>query len=147
MQSLQINTGEIKLAINDDPNRVIAFNPSNALFAERFYNLMGDFKSRLIEYRVRMDELEKHGDTDENGIVLNIQEHIDIVKEANNFMRAKIDDLFGVGTSQTVFGDALVMDAFTQFFEGILPFIQQARKDKINKYSNKRNEHSHRRAA
>lgn len=137
MQSISVNTGEIRLAINDDPQRVIAFNPNDALFAEKFYRLMGDFKRALTEYQNQIEALENDKATNEDGVPVNFEERLTVLKNASEFIRKQIDTLFGPGTSTIVFGDSLVMDAYAQFFEGILPFIQKARTDKVAQYSNK----------
>jgi hypothetical protein len=53
-------------------------------------------------------------------------------------MRGQIDVLFGEGTSQKAFGNALELGMFEQFFSGITPFVQTVRKEKIAKYTNAR---------
>lgn len=137
-QSLHIDTGEIRLAINDDSNRVIVFNPSDVLFAERFYEMAGTFEKTLTQYQGQMDALEKVKEVDENGVPVNAEARTKLVKEICTYFREQIDELFGAGTSQTVFGNSLNMYAFTQFFEGITPFIKQARTRKVETYTNKR---------
>lgn len=136
MNSLQISTGEKRIAINGDPERVIVFNPSDVLFAERFYRLIGEFQERLTQYQVVSRELDKNKAVDENDLPVNMQERIDLVKEACMYIYEKIDVLFGEGTSLKVFEDALSLDAVTQFFDGITSFIQPARAEKIAKYTN-----------
>lgn len=138
MQSLQIDTGEIRLAINNDPERVIVFNPSDVLFAERFYKMAGTLEETVTQYQVRMTALEKETRTDEKGVPINADARMELVKEISTYFRGQIDELFGAGTSQKAFGDTLNMSVFTQFFEGITPFIKQARTDKIQKYTNTR---------
>jgi len=44
----------------------------------------------------------------------------------------------GAGTSQIVFGESLNIDAVVQFFEGIRPYMQKARAEKVAKYTNAR---------
>lgn len=44
MDSIRIDTGGVRLMVNGDPQRVIAFNPHDVVFAERFYALLGEFK-------------------------------------------------------------------------------------------------------
>ncbi len=122
MDSLSIDVGEIRLAINNDPNRVIAFNPSDAGFAERFYKVVEEFRAKSEEYKRQADqEL-----TDEIAI--------GILKDTCLYVRDRIDYVFGAETSQKAFGDALVMDMFAQFFDGITPYIQKVRTAKIEKY-------------
>lgn len=48
-----------------------------------------------------------------------------------------LDDLFGAGTSNTVFGDLLSEYAIGSFIEQITPYIVQVRKGKIDKYTAK----------
>ena len=52
-------------------------------------------------------------------------------------MRDAIDNIFGAGTSQTVFGDAMSPEAIASFFEGITPYFQKASSDRIQKYTNR----------
>jgi len=137
MQSLQINTGEIRLAINDDPNRVIVLRPNDAIFAEKFYKMLGNFQHQFTEYQSKANAVESKTATDDNDIPLNTGERIDLLKEVCQYAHAQIDELIGVGTSQIVFGDSLNIDAIVQFFEGIRPYVQTARAEKVAKYSNK----------
>lgn len=134
MDSIKIDTGVKRISINDDPGRVIVFNPSDVAFAERFYRLIGEFQDKQAEYQRRAEELEQNAVVNENGIPSNLAESLALLREACEFLRAKIDDLFGAGTSEKVFGDALSLDAFEQFFEGITPFVQTARSDKMTRY-------------
>ena len=138
MDSLQINTGEKRIAINDDPNRVIVFNPTDVVFIEKFYRLIGDFQTQFAAYQAKSAELDQNQATDENGIPANAGERLALLRDECLYVRGQIDNLFGPGTSQTVFGDALSLDACNQFFEGVAPFIQKARTEKIQKYTNKR---------
>jgi uncharacterized protein YfcZ (UPF0381/DUF406 family) len=124
MNSLQINTGEIRISINDDPTRIVSFNPSDAGFAERFYKIVGEFEEKLAEFQSKAKDAGN----------LQTIEQITILKETCEFVRMKIDYVFGAGTSQTVFGDSLVLDSFSQFFDGITPYIRKARTEKIAKY-------------
>jgi len=138
MQSLQINTGEIRLAVNNDPERVIVFNPADAMFAERFYNLIGEFQRKIIEYQAKAKQIETNTGVDDNGIPLNASDRIELVKDVCSYIREKIDIIFGAGTSQKAFGDAMELNALSQFFEGITPFVQKERAAKIETYTNKK---------
>lgn len=135
MQSLQINTGEIRLAINNDPNRIIAFNPADVLFAERFYRLFGDFQKTLTQYRPRFEALDADQSTDENGLPANLEARIALAREVCEYIHAEIDKLFGEGTSKTAFNGAMDLNAIRQFFEGVTPFIKQARTEKVAQYT------------
>lgn len=134
MDTIQINAGEKRIAINDDPNRVIVFNPFDAVFAERFYKVIAEFETKAAEYKARYKELAQRAQLDAQGVPVNMQEQIELLKETCMFVRGRIDYVFGAGTAQMVFGDAMVLNAFEQFFAGIAPFIQDARAEKIQKY-------------
>jgi len=127
MRSLQIDAGLVRIAINGDPERVIEFNPGDVLFAERFYQLLAEFEAKESDFSSRADELDRaEGD--------NMGERLAFLHEVCEFMRAKIDALFGAGTSQKAFGDSLSLEMFEQFFTGITPFIKAARNERTAQY-------------
>jgi hypothetical protein len=139
MDSIRIDTGVKRIAINDDPNRVIEFNPEDVSFAERFYGLIKDFETKQVEYDRRSKAIDENKDVDANGIPANTQDGLALLREVCEFMRAEIDALFGAGASQAAFGDALTLDMFEQFFTGITPFIKSARDEKVRRYLNDQN--------
>ena len=49
MDSIRIDTGLKRIAINEDPNRIIEFNPKDLLFAEKFYAMVKEIKTMLKE--------------------------------------------------------------------------------------------------
>ena len=67
MDSLRLD-GVVRLAINDDPERVITFVPDDILFAERFYALLDALKEKEVEYKGRVQELGENDAVDEYGI-------------------------------------------------------------------------------
>jgi len=136
MDSIKINTGEKRICINDDPNKVIIFNPSDVTFAERFYSLIGELETKLQEYKKRGEILDNVTALDSNDIPINLDARLALLRETCEYMRSKIDILFGADTSQKAFGDAMVLEMFEQFFTGITPYIQSVRAEKIAKYSN-----------
>ena len=133
MDSLRIDTGVKKILINDGPE-FIEFNPNDVSFAERFYSLIQEFEVKLKDYQARSDEIDGNKELDGNGIPVNFEARIALMREVCEFIRGKIDHLFGDGTSQRVFGNALSLNMFEQFFTGITPFIQKARYEKVAKY-------------
>lgn len=122
--TIQIHSGEKHIAIERDGKQTgeIVINPSDVLFAEKFYRAMGDFESKLDEYQKRNDGLEA------------IDEKLSLLHEACEFIRGRIDEVFGAGTSQAAFGDTLNLDVFSQFFQGITPHVKQVRSEKIAAY-------------
>ena len=137
MDSLRIDDGVKRIAINDDPGRVIAFNPTDVVFAEKFYALIGEFEIKLKEYQRMSDALESDKATDSNDLPVNMTARISLLREVCEYIRGRIDYLFGVGTSQIAFGDVMAMEVFEQFFAGITPYFQRARSAKVEQYSSK----------
>ncbi len=135
MESIRINNGVKKIMINDDPQRVIEFDPQDILFAERFYTLYGEMQAKQTEFEGREKELRAQVEPDENGIPRNIGALIGHYHEICDYMREKIDLVFGPGTSQTAFGDARNIDMIIQFLDGMTPFVQQTRSNMLEKYA------------
>ncbi len=67
METLQINTGVKQILVNGDSKRVIEFNPSDVLFVEKFYMLIGEFEARAKAYRAQAENLEANKAVDEYG--------------------------------------------------------------------------------
>lgn len=133
-QSIRIDTGEVRLLINDDENRVIAFNPNDISFLEAFFELLEDFEKKEKEFRNEERVLNANKDVDKHGFPKNIKGKIALTRKICRYMREKVDSVFGEGTSDTAFGKANTMDMFSQFFDGVTPFIKSARDDKTGKY-------------
>lgn len=138
MDSLQISTGEKRIPIVRDgvPAGELVFNPTDVIFAEKFYNLIGEFQQRLTQYQADSKALEAETATDADNLPVNAGERIALLRDACTYAREKIDYLFGAETSQMVFGDALSMETIQQFFAGIRPHFQAARAGKIAQYTN-----------
>jgi hypothetical protein len=135
MDTLQIKTSEVRLAVNGDAERVISFNPADTLFAEKFYRLSANVDAKLAEFTRKGKELDADKAAGENGMPLNLQARIELQRDLCLYLRDEIDALFGAGTSQNAFGAALEADAFPQFFEGITPYFQRARSEKVSQYT------------
>lgn len=133
--SLKIDTGCIRLAINDDTDRVIVFNPKDVVFAEKFYRLIKDFEDKKADFEARAEALDSNEEVDEFGLPVNTGERLDYIKEICQFLFDKIDQVFGDGTSEKVFQGVYNLDAIGQFFDGISPFIKAARTKQVEKYS------------
>lgn len=133
MDSIRIETGVKRILINDGPE-FLEFNPADLAFAERFYSLIGEFENKMAEYQKRSEVIDANKEVDAHDIPVNLGDRLTLMRDACEFIRERIDHLFGADTSQKVFGDALGLDMFTQFFQGITPFIQSARADKVVKY-------------
>jgi hypothetical protein len=134
MDSIQIDLGIKRLQINDGPE-FIQFSPDDITFAEHFYQLIQDFQTKQVEYQKRAEAIDANTALDANGIPANVPEGLAMMHEVCDFMRERIDLLFGEGTSQKVFGDALSLGMYESFFQQITPYIQRSRSEKIAQYA------------
>lgn len=130
---IRIDTGVKRLLINDGPE-FIEFNPEDVAFAERFYQLIKDFEAKSEEYKVRSAAITAEKAKDGNGLPVNLPDALKLLREVCEYMRSEIDGLFGTGTSKKVFGEALYLNMFEQFFTEVTPYIRAARGKKVAKY-------------
>lgn len=139
-EALKITTSKKRIPIERDGEAVgvLVFDPSDIIFAERFYKLLGDFQEKQTQYQARAKELDAIQGTDENGAPANLEGGIALIREICEYMRGEIDNLFGAGTSAMVFGDSMVLETFSQFFEGVTPMIQSVREEKVTRYLNQK---------
>lgn len=136
MDSLQVDTGLRRLQVTRDGEVVgeIKYNPSDYIFAEKYYSLFAFFEQKQNEYGARMAELDANTEKDAQGFPANTLERLQLAEQICNDLNAKIDEIFGENTSQIVFGDFKKLELYSQFFSSIAPDIQQARVQKIEKY-------------
>jgi hypothetical protein len=137
MDSIKINSGVKRIAINDDPERVITFNPTDIVFAEKFYKVLGEFQAQLKEYENKARAIEGVKEVDADGLPVNLTDRIGVMREVCEYFAKQVDYLFGAGTAQKVTEGAVDIEIYEQFFTGITPFIQKARADKVAQYGSK----------
>lgn len=140
MENIKIDAGQKRLRINDTDS-YIEFNPSDVLFAEKYYKIYTEFQEKQNEYLERSKQLDAEKDkVDANGVPANLVEGIAFLKDVCQFVYSKIDWLFGEGSSKKLFGDTMSLDMISQFFDIITPYIKYAREEKKSIYTNpKRN--------
>ena len=137
MDSLQIKSGKKRIQITDEnggEKGVLEFNPSELAFIEKYQELLINFTEKSGE----IDELRQAaGLVEVDGE--NIREQSDViftaVKELYDFFEKEIDTLFGDGVSSMLFSKERDINEYTQFLEGIAPFIQGERAKKWAKYA------------
>lgn len=132
MDGIKINTVGVSVPVERDGENTgaIVFNPSDVGFAERYYKMLADFESKEKEFIAKGKTLDEQGGSPAEGLAL--------IREICAYFKVQIDALFGEGTSEAAFGNACTFDMFAQFFAGITPYIQEARMDKISRYTENR---------
>lgn len=145
MDSIKITTGEKHIVIERDGVSVgeIRFNPTDVLFAERFYHAMNETQSKVTQYGSKIEALPR----DDKGLPVDMGEGLKLLHETCDEIKVMIDSVFGPGTSQLVFGDTLNLDMFPQFFDGFAPFFKSARAEKIQPYLVKPNGNGHKKTS
>jgi len=126
MESLQIRTGELSVRILDDAGNergIFKFNPTDVNLAKSVIELQAELEIQQKQFEDRVKECE----TD--------QEKITLMSEVVTYYRGLIDKVFGEGSSQILFGDAVSLTMFSDFFDGITPYFEKARKDVKAKYT------------
>lgn len=133
MESIRIDSG-LRIAINDDPARVITFDPNDLVFIEKFYRLYGELLRMRDEYQERALQITQDMEKDENGIPTDTEPMFALANETFEKLREQIDNVFGEDTSQTAFGDRSNWNAFVQFFEGVIQYIAPEREAAMADY-------------
>lgn len=138
MDKISLSTGTKRIAIERDGvvTGELKFNPSDATFAERFYNLYSELTKKLEEYDRKAKALAEQAQADGYGVPDNAKEQLDVLLEGCRYLRDKIDELFGAGTSEAAFGDVLDPGLFIQLLTAIMPFFEEARQEKTRRYLN-----------
>lgn len=134
MESLQMDLGQVRLAIDGDPDRVISFNPNSLDFLERFYGLIKYFETKEGEYKEKAASLEADTSVDAYGLPNNMAASLRLAQNIIKDLRGQIDRVFGQGASQTIFGDVNTVDMFGVFLNGIIPYVQSSRSKQLSKY-------------
>lgn len=125
MDSLKISTGRVRLQIVDEAGNqrgIFSFNPTDVESAKRILEIQKDYEVKVKEFSAKIDT----ADT--------IDEKIALMNEIVTYFKSIIDDCFGEGSSQILFGDEKSLDMFYDFFEGITPYYEKASKERMAKY-------------
>lgn len=132
--TIQIDTGEKRVQITRDGKSAgeLVFIPSDILFAERFYALLDELNAKLVEFRLLQAQFKQ---TKPDELPSDMPERIALQRDLCEYMREKIDHIFGKGTSQILFGEVRNLDVYKQFFDGILPFFKLARAERVAQYT------------
>jgi hypothetical protein len=138
LQSIHIDSGVKRIAINDDPNRIIEFNPHDTLFAEKLYRAYTKLAGLEKSYNERAAELDKSTPVDDLNVPTDFTAFIELEKEMVADVLGEIDYLFGEGACERIFGDEVTIPRINQFIEGVMQYITPERAEKMSQYMPKR---------
>ncbi|MGN0506635.1 MAG: hypothetical protein ACI4FZ_08745 [Lachnospiraceae bacterium] len=129
MHSLNFDEGYKEFAINDDPNRVIRFNPSDVAIVERIKNASAALEKLVEEYGTEEETKEE------------------AFARLDKAIKEQIDYMFNQPVAEIVFGGQSPMSPvggkmlFERFLESVTPVIeesvrneQKASAERVGKY-------------
>lgn len=99
MQSIRFDDGYKEFMINDDPDKVIRFDPTDFAIISRFNETRKNIKSE-------MDLLDKDVNIDNNGEPVDeLESAAEAVSRVSNFIKEQVDYIFDSPVSDMVFGN------------------------------------------
>lgn len=125
MEQLKISTGKISVQILDDDGEargVFKFNPEDIKSARKIADLIEEYKSKSVEYAERAKKIET------------AEDNVRLLDEVVDYFKSSLDGVYGVGTSNILFGNASTLEMFDDFFSGIRPFYEKASKQRKKKF-------------
>jgi len=137
MESLRLNTKQIEIMIDDDPDRIIRFNPEDVHLRGRIYDLGKVVKRKEIEMKQRIAEIEQFEGEDELGLPLRDVAAKDFMIELADFFTSEIDTAFGEGTSEKVFAGGFDFESMALFLEFATSKFEAVGSKKVNERLNK----------
>lgn len=98
----------------------IVFDPQDVAFAEGFFALLEGMNEREQKLAALTEAP--------------AAERLAAMGELCRWLREQVEQTFGAGSCQVLFGDSCAPDLFRQFFAGIEPIIRRARSGKLQKH-------------
>lgn len=131
MESLRLNTKRVEIMIDDDPKRVVRFNPDDVHLRARIYTLAKEAKRKQDAMQAQLTELETMEGEDELGLPLKIESAMKLTVDIADFFMSEIDNVFGEGTSLIVFTDGFDFESMVVFLEYVLNKFESVSTEKI----------------
>lgn len=130
MQNLIIDDGLKEFTINNDPGKVIRFNPADINLLDRFdkaYKSIEEEQKKLeedIELEVDGKPVEEQED---------YEQALEVIRRLNQFIKDQIDYIFDSEVSDVIFGNQSPMSTVKgrPFFERIFDAIEPILKKEI----------------
>lgn len=138
MQSLILGKDTVTFCINDDPNRVISFNPHDARLYERVILFYNEVKVKQEEFEKRAAKESESDEKDANGVPANLAKSAALMRETVDWLCEQLDIVFGAGTSMKAFGYTFTFEDFQTFMEFVLSFFSQESQERVTKRLNKK---------
>ena len=145
MQSIRFDDGYKEFMINDDPSRVIRFNPAD-------YGIIERFNTARKEILAEIDKLQKDIDIKPDGSPDvpedELGEAAEMMARVRTLICDKVDYIFGSPVAEIVFGTQSPLSSvkgvplFERFIKAAQPYIekevkveQEASQKRVEKYT------------
>ena len=143
MQNIKFDDGFKEFMINDDPSRVIRFNPADYGIIERFDKARKEIAAEVDKIQEDIN-IKPDGSAEED----DLGEAADLLDRTNKLIRDKIDYIFDSPVSDIAFGRQSPLSSvkglplFERFIRAAQPYIekevrkeQEASQKRISKYT------------
>ena len=135
MAGIRVNTGVKRIEVNDDGD-YITLSLSDNDFLNRFFALYENSQKMANEFSSSEAQIREKYQGDAETIYSCLREVLSIYTEAGKNMMSEVDNLFGAGTCQKVFGDITPsFELYYDFFEQLTPYLQEFAKEKTQRMS------------
>jgi hypothetical protein len=140
---ITIDTGVKRVLVENKNGKTheLVFNPSDVVFVEKLHQLYSNANEKvkaLDKFSKKLDEPE----LDKNGIPIDTSNFSTKTREINEWFRGELDYLLGDGTSQAIYGDAILygetFGAYTDLLVQLMAFVAPVRDAKTEKYRAKK---------
>ena len=145
MQGLRFDDGFREFMINDDPSRVIRFNPADYGILERFNTAR---KQILSETEKIQEDIDINPDGTPNVAEDELEEAAQMLGQVRKLICDQVDYIFGSSVSESAFGTQSPLSSvkglplFEKFIKAAQPFIEKevkaeqlASQKRVNKYT------------
>lgn len=137
MNRIRINNGIKRIEVNDNGD-YITLSLDDSAFFDRFLSLYNNLLKMANEADEKKNGMkQKYGENSDNIEFTN--EAFSLYYGFSRDMMGELDNLFGAGTCQKVFGDITpTFELYIDFFEQLKPLIDEfadEKKQRMNKYS------------
>lgn len=126
MEGLKVNSSKVRLAINNDENRIVVINPGNNLMRQKYYEVFEQLEKKGKEMAKKANLLDPKKD---------VKELLKLEEDTFDFIAKKTDEVFGEGTVEKITEGDKDLDLLVQFFEGITPYFKKYNNEKMAKYA------------
>jgi translation initiation factor 1 (eIF-1/SUI1) len=132
MESIKIKTDSQRtLCINDDESRWITFDTEDLNFYARLKDLYQKLTIKQNEFLSKEKEISAIEGVDENGASLAALALVDLQAEFAKSVTDGMDEVFGAGTCERLFGDAFNPEAYGELIKAIMTYISRDREKKL----------------